>query len=204
MGTAVLPRHAAPSAGQDRSYRSGSRQATGLPMACQRQLSPSYRRPVRRGRTTVKRHRTSAALRCTHFGTWRALAALPAITGSVLLLILLLGGLGRWEGPALLAWMAAGLLALTRTWERVVLQFVCRVLALTAYEAAALEPIRLAVLNRCGLEPDRIDVCIADLPGKRDAPACPRHVHRAGPCRRSRGCRVLRETVEERAAVSRG
>ena len=114
----------------------------------------------------VKPHRISDALRCTHFGTWRALAALPAITGSVLLLIVLLGGLGRWEGPVLLAWMVAGLLALTRTWERVVLRFVCRVRAPTVYEAAALESIRLAVLNRCGLEPDRIDLRIADLPGR--------------------------------------
>ena len=114
----------------------------------------------------MKRHRTSAALRCTHFGTWRALAALPAMTGSVLLLVVLLGGLGRWEGPALLAWMAAGLLALTRTWERVVLRFVCRARAPMADEAAALEPIRLDVLDRCGLGPDRIDLCIADLRGR--------------------------------------
>jgi len=46
---------------------------------CGWQLSPSCRRPVRRGRTTVKPPQTSAPPWCTHFGTWRALAALPAI-----------------------------------------------------------------------------------------------------------------------------
>lgn len=36
------------------------------------------------------------------FGLWRALASAPAMVGSLLLLLVLLAGLGRWEGLLLL------------------------------------------------------------------------------------------------------
>jgi len=45
--------------------------------------------------------------RPAHLGTWRPLAAFPAIIASLLLLVFVFGGAGRWEGPVLLSWLAA-------------------------------------------------------------------------------------------------
>jgi len=40
-----------------------------------------------------------------NFGIWRAVAATPAMLASALLLLVLCGGTGRWEGLILLAWL---------------------------------------------------------------------------------------------------
>lgn len=51
-------------------------------------------------------------------GLWRALAAAPAMAGSVLLLVVAFGWLGPWEVLVLGGWLMAGALALTRAGER--------------------------------------------------------------------------------------
>ena len=41
-----------------------------------------------------------------------AVAAAPAMVGSLLLMLVLLAGLGRWEGLLLLGWLGSGALVL--------------------------------------------------------------------------------------------
>ena len=47
-------------------------------------------------------------------GLWTvaAVAAAPAMVGSLLLMLVLLAGLGRWEGLLLLGWLGSGALVL--------------------------------------------------------------------------------------------
>jgi Zn-dependent protease with chaperone function len=103
------------------------------------------------------------AQRTTHFGTWRALAALPSMIGSLLLLVFVFGGAGRWEGPVLLSWLAAGLLALSASGERVAVQVVCRFRRLSTLEHAHIEPTLIAVLEACGL--DNVDLYVSNERG---------------------------------------
>jgi Zn-dependent protease with chaperone function len=97
--------------------------------------------------------------RRTHLGLWRALAALPAMLASLLLLIFVFGGAGRWEGPLLLGWLAAGLLTLSAPGERVAVRVVCRFRRLPTVEHAQIEPTLGAVLRACGLEDVDLYIC---------------------------------------------
>jgi Zn-dependent protease with chaperone function len=97
--------------------------------------------------------------RPTHLGTWRALAALPAMIGSLLLLVFVFGGAGRWEGPVLLSWLAAGVLTLSGPGERVAVRVACRFRRLSTVERAHIEPALTAVLQACGLADVDLYVC---------------------------------------------
>jgi Zn-dependent protease with chaperone function len=103
------------------------------------------------------------ARRTTHLGTWRALAALPSMIGGLLLLVFVFGGAGRWEGPVLLSWLAAGLLALSTSGERVAVRVVCRFRHLSTLEHAHIEPTLIAVLEACGL--DDVDLYVSNERG---------------------------------------
>lgn len=50
---------------------------------------------------------------------WRAVAALPAIAGSFLLLLVAFGWMGQWEGLVLAGWLALVAAAFTRAGERI-------------------------------------------------------------------------------------
>jgi STE24 endopeptidase len=100
--------------------------------------------------------------RPTHLGTWRALAALPAMIASLLLLVFLFGGAGRWEGPLLLSWLAAGVLTLGAPGERVAVRVVCRFRRLPTIDHAHIEPTLIAVLEACRLEYSDVDLYVSN------------------------------------------
>jgi Zn-dependent protease with chaperone function len=95
----------------------------------------------------------------THLGTWRALAAAPAMLASLLLLVFMLGGAGRWEAPVLLSWLTAGVLTLSAGGERIAVRVVCRFRHLSTVEHARIDPILIAVLEACAL--DDVDLYVA-------------------------------------------
>ncbi len=100
-----------------------------------------------------------------HYGAWRALTAAPAMTGSLLLLGVLLAGVGVWQGPALLGWLGAGLLLLTRRGERLAVRAWCGFRRPTRAEQEALEPVWRAALARCGIAPGQVDLYVQRSPG---------------------------------------
>lgn len=55
--------------------------------------------------------------RAGHFGSWRALSTIPAMVGSLLLLFVLFGRRGEWEGAVLLGWIASGAAVSSRVGE---------------------------------------------------------------------------------------
>lgn len=103
------------------------------------------------------------AVRSAPLGAWRALAASPAMIASLLLLIFLAGGAGRWEGPLLLSWLAAGVLTVSAPGERVAVRVACRFRCLSIVEHAQIGPTLIAVLEACGL--DDVDLYVCNGPG---------------------------------------
>jgi STE24 endopeptidase len=95
-----------------------------------------------------------------HFGAWRAVVALPAMIASALLLIVLLGWMGTWEGLGLLSWLSCGLLTLTHRGERVAVRLACGFRRPSPTDAAALAPVWSEVLARCGTPADRVDLYV--------------------------------------------
>ena len=51
---------------------------------------------------------SAAVRRVGHFGVWRAVIAMPAMLGSLLLLLVVFGWAGRWEPVVILTWVACG------------------------------------------------------------------------------------------------
>ena len=95
-----------------------------------------------------------------HFGFWHAVCSVPSIVGSVLVLLVLFGWTGQWEGPLLLTWIVAGSAAMTRTGERLALRFGAGFRRPTADQAALLDPVWTAALARCGLTRSHVDLCV--------------------------------------------
>ena len=104
--------------------------------------------------------RRQSDVKRSHCGAWRAFTAVPAMIGSAFLLLVLLGWLGTWEGPTLLAWMGCGLLTLTRQGERVAVRVGYGFRPPSAAERSALAPVWSQVLQRCGLPPNRVDLYV--------------------------------------------
>ena len=103
----------------------------------------------------------SAAVRCGgHFGAWRMLTALPAMLGSLLLLLVMLGWVHQWEPVVLLAWLALGAATLTPSGERIAVRVVCGFRRPNAQQRALLDPAWSAVLARCGLNDDELDLYV--------------------------------------------
>ncbi|MHB8672025.1 MAG: M48 family metalloprotease [Acidimicrobiales bacterium] len=100
-----------------------------------------------------------ATHRAGHFGAWRALTAVPAIIGSLLLLVLF-GWLGSWEPLVLLAWLASGAAVFTRVGERVAVRVGCGFRRPSVQQLAMLEPTWVAALDRCGLAPGDLDLYV--------------------------------------------
>src|SRR4051794_15115842 len=74
-------------------------------------------RAVRLDDRPAARRRPGRPVRRGHYGAWRAAAAVPAMFGSLCLMLVLFGWLGRWEPAAMLAWLAAGAAVFTRVGE---------------------------------------------------------------------------------------
>ncbi|MCV2489781.1 M48 family metalloprotease [Geodermatophilus sp. YIM 151500] len=81
----------------------------------------------------------SARGQSARFGLWRAIAATPAMIGSLLLLSVVFGALGRWAGLVLLVWVACGAALVTRVGERIAVRAACRFRSLSPAQAVALQ-----------------------------------------------------------------
>lgn len=91
-----------------------------------------------------------------HFGAWRALAAFPAVAGSVLFMLVLTAALSRWQTPVFLVWLGASGLLSTRPGERLAVR-ARGFRPLSAPQRQALTPVVAATVARCGLSSDQVD-----------------------------------------------
>ena len=98
--------------------------------------------------------------RAGHFGAWRALTAVPAMVGSMLLLIVLFGWLGEWEGAVLLGWIGSGAAVLSRVGERVAVRVGAGFRRPTKVHVALLAPAWSAALARAGLTASEVDLYV--------------------------------------------
>src|SRR3712207_2145339 len=88
----------------------------------------------------------SARGHTARFGLWRAIAAAPAVIGSLLPLTLAFGALGRWAGLLLLAWAAGAALLMTRIGERITVRAACRFRSPSPVQVVALQRDRKSVV----------------------------------------------------------
>lgn len=93
-------------------------------------------------------------------GACRAVTALPAMVGSLLLLVVLAGGLGRWEALVLLGWLAAGAALFTASGERLAVRVGCGFRRPSAAQAVALAPLWAAALRQSGIAADGVDLYV--------------------------------------------
>ena len=98
--------------------------------------------------------------RTGHFGIWRALTAIPAMVGSVLLLVVLFGWLGEWEGAVLLGWFGSGVVLCSRFGERLSVGVGAGFRRPTGTESARLAPAWAAALDRCGVTEGEVDIYV--------------------------------------------
>jgi STE24 endopeptidase len=97
---------------------------------------------------------------CGSFGAWRALASAPAMVGSLLLLLVLLAGLGRWEGLLLLGWLGSGAMVLRPSGERLAVRIACGFRRPTADQMALLSPVWAVALQRAGTSAGDVDLYV--------------------------------------------
>ena len=113
------------------------------------------------------------------------------MVGDAALLLVLGGGMGRWEGPVLPGWLGCRALTLTPVGERVAVRVGLGFRRPTHAQAAVLAPLFTLALRRCGLAGPPPHPAGADRParglrvGEQGRPALRRdHPHqRAPPCR---------------------
>ncbi len=91
---------------------------------------------------------------------WRVLAAAPAMTGSLLLLVFLSGGIAPWGPVAVLAWLSIGVLTLTRPGEAVAARLLCRFRRPSKDDADRIKPVLRDVQQRCGMAPGSVDLYV--------------------------------------------
>lgn len=102
------------------------------------------------------------------FGALRALAALPAVLGGVLV-ALVVSGFG-WVGSVLfLAWLSVGAALLTVWGERLAVRRMCRFRASSQAERQLLGPVAMMAMVRCGLPAGTVDWYVQPAP---DTNAC--------------------------------
>ena len=78
--------------------------------------------------------------RVVRYGLWRWVAAAPAMIGSLLLLTLASGALGRWSGLLLLTWPVCAAVVTTGVGERMTVRAAYGFHRPSARQAAALQP----------------------------------------------------------------
>ena len=110
--------------------------------------------------TSVSLPARGAPRRAGHFGAWRAMSTVPAMIGSLLLLLVLFGWLGEWEPVALLAWMASGVAVFSRFGERAAVRVGAGFRRPTRAQSALLAPRWSAALTRCGLSAGEVDLYV--------------------------------------------
>jgi STE24 endopeptidase len=108
----------------------------------------------------------SARGQAARFGLWRALAATPAMIGSLLLLTLASGALGGWAGLLLLAWAAGAAVLMTRVGERITVRAACRFQRPSPVQVAVLKLAWATALRVTGTAAGAVElyVQIAQMP----------------------------------------
>lgn len=91
-----------------------------------------------------------------YFGAWRALAAFPAVAGSVLFMLVLTAALSRWQTPVFLVWLGASGVLSTGPGERLAVR-ARGFRRLSAPQRQALTPVVAATVARCGLSSEQVD-----------------------------------------------
>ncbi|CCH88509.1 membrane protein of unknown function; Putative peptidase domain [Modestobacter italicus] len=94
------------------------------------------------------------------FGLLRAVAAAPAMLGSVGLVVVATGGLGAWALPALLIWVGCGAVALTRGGERIAVRVAFGFRRPSPAQAAVLQPLCAAALTSAGTRADDVELYV--------------------------------------------
>jgi STE24 endopeptidase len=102
----------------------------------------------------------SARRHTARFGLWRALVAAPAVIGSLPLLTLASGALGRWAGLLLLAWAAGAAVLMTRVGERITVRVVCRFQRPSPVQAAVLKPAWATALRVTGAAAGAVELYV--------------------------------------------
>lgn len=98
--------------------------------------------------------------RALRFGLWRAVAAIPTVLGSLLLLLLAGGALGRWAALFPLAWAACATLLMSRLGERLTVGATCRFHRPSPWETAALQPAWTAALRVTGTDAGTVELYV--------------------------------------------
>ena len=106
----------------------------------------------------------SSVIRRPRIGAGRALAAAPAIIGSGLLLLVLFGWLGRWEGLVLLGWLTVGVATLSRAGETMAVRLCGRFRRPSPAERQALWPAWTSALTHAGLDAGHVDLYVHASP----------------------------------------
>jgi STE24 endopeptidase len=82
------------------------------------------------------------------------------MVGSLLLLLVLLAGLGRWEGLLLLGWLGAGAMVLRPAGERLAVRIACGFRRPTTHQMTFLSPVWAAALQRAGTPAGDVDLYV--------------------------------------------
>ena len=90
------------------------------------------------------------------FGAWRALAAFPAVAGSVLFMLVLTAALSPWQAPVFLVWLGAAGVFSTRAGERVAMR-ARGFRPLSARQREVLDPVFAAAVARCRVRAEQVD-----------------------------------------------
>ncbi|MGI8665139.1 MAG: hypothetical protein ACR2N4_03785 [Jatrophihabitans sp.] len=98
--------------------------------------------------------------RAGHFGAWRAATSVPAMVGSLLLLLVAFGWMGQWEGLVLLGWLASGTVVFTALGERLAVTVGCGFRRLSQSQSTAVEPVWASALVRAGVESRDVDLYV--------------------------------------------
>jgi STE24 endopeptidase len=98
--------------------------------------------------------------RIARFRLWRAVTAAPAVIGSLLLLTLASGGLGRWAGLLLLTWAVCAAVLMTRVGERVTVRVACRFRSPSPVQAAVLKPAWATALQVTGAAAGAVELYV--------------------------------------------
>jgi hypothetical protein len=93
--------------------------------------------------------------RVIRYGLWRWVAAAPAVIGSLLLLMLTAGALGRGSGLLLVTWAACAAVVTTRVGERMSVRAAYRFRRPNPAQAAALQPAWATALRVTGTKAEQ-------------------------------------------------
>lgn len=100
------------------------------------------------------------ASRRGHWGAWRMLLTVPAMLAGAAVMLVTLGGLGRWEALAFGGWLGCGTATMTRRGERIFVRVGCRFRRPKPAERAVLEPLWAQVLDHCGIAAGSVELYV--------------------------------------------